>query len=317
MKAIVVSRYGGPEVLEFVDTPDPELVDGHALYEVRAAAINYADTHQIGDKYLRHMPLPFTPGMGFVGLDSDGKRVAGVVRHGAYAERIAIPPSWAAPIPDAISELDALALLLHGVSAWHVLRTFGRLTKGDAVVVHAGAGGVGTFAVQLAKRWGAGRVIATASTEEKRRLTLELGADVAVDSRAENLTAALLDANGGKPVEVVLESAGGRVFDQSLAALGPFGRMVVYGNTSQEPPTPVRPEQLMDGSRTLSGFWFSTFAQRPAALEPSLVALYKMVAKGELKPVIGGRYPLSEARRAHEEMRGRQTFGVQVLEMES
>ncbi len=317
MKAIVVSRYGGPEVLEYSDTPDPVPVEGHALYEVTAAAINYADTHQIGDKYLRHQPLPFVPGMGFVGLDGKGNRVAGVVRHGAYAEKIAIPPSWAAPIPASISEVDALALLLHGVSAWHVLRTWGRLARGEAVVVHAGAGGVGTFAIQLAKRWGAGRVIATASTEEKRRLTLELGADIAIDSRTENLTAALLDANGGRPVDVVLESAGGRVFDESLAALGPFGRMVTYGNTSQEPPTPVRPEQLMDGSRTISGFWFSTFAQRPASLEPSLVALYKMVEKGDLKPVIGARYPLSEARRAHEELRARQTFGVQVLEVQS
>lgn len=316
MKAILVSRHGGPEVLEFTDIPDPEPVDGLELFEITAAAINYADTHQIGDKYLRRQGLPFIPGMGFVGRDAAGARVSGIVQHGSYAEKIAIPSGWAAPIPDQISEIDALALILHGVSAWHVLRTFGRLARGEAVVVHAGAGGVGTFAIQLAKRWGAGRVIATASSEEKRRLTLELGADVAVDSRAENLTAALLEANKGRAVDIVLESAGGRVFDESLAALGPFGRMVTYGNTSQEPPKPVRPEELMDGSRTIAGFWFSTFSQRPAVLEPSLAALYKMVAKGELKPIIGARYPLSEARRAHEELRARKTVGVQVLDVQ-
>jgi NADPH2:quinone reductase len=151
-------------------------------------------------------------------------------------------------------------------------------------------------------------------TRAELDLALELGADVAIDSRAENMTAAILDANNGRAVDLVLEMVGGRVFDESLAALAPFGRLVTYGGVSQEPATPVRPEQLMDGSRTITGFWLSTFALRRGVYEPSLAGLYKMVAKGEVKPIVGGRYPLAEASRAHAEMRARTTVGVQVLE---
>jgi NADPH2:quinone reductase len=319
VKAILVTRYGGPEVLELADVPDPDPVEGRETYEITAAAVNFAETHQTEDTYLWRHNLPFTPGMKFVGFDAGGTRVAGIARDGAYAQKISAGLSYTWPIPEAISDVDALALGLHGVSAWHCLRTFGRLAKGESVVVHAAAGGVGGLAVQLAKRWGAGRVIATASTDEKRGVALELGADVAVDSTSENLTAVLLDANGGRPVDVVLEMVGGRVFDESLDALGPFGRLVTYGNASRSAPKPVQPESLMDASRTVSGFSLTNLMQpqRQHAYQAAVTGLYSLVAKGELKPLIGNRYPLADARRAHEDLRARRTIGVQVLEVRS
>ena len=144
------------------------------------------------------------------------------------------------PLPDGVSDMAALAIVIQGLSAWHLLRTSAHLAEGESVVVHAAAGGVGSLAVQLAKRYGAGRVIATASTEEKRALALELGADVAVDANAEDLKAALREANGGAKVDIVLEMAGGRVFDQSLYALAPFGRLVTYGRRRASPtPSPA------------------------------------------------------------------------------
>jgi NADPH2:quinone reductase len=176
------------------------------------------------------------------------------------------------------------------------------------VVVQAGAGGVGSFAVQLARRWGAGRVIATASTEAKRALALDLGADAAVDSTSPELMAALLEANGGRPVDLVLDMTGGAVFDQCLMTLGRGGRIVTYGTASRETATPIQPESLMDGARSVIGYWL----RRPP-LE-TLSALAAMLARGDLKPVIGARYPLADAGAAHQDLLARSTVGVQLLE---
>jgi NADPH2:quinone reductase len=187
------------------------------------------------------------------------------------------------------------------------------MREGESVVVHAAAGGVGTLAVQLAKKWGAGRVIATASSEDKRELALSLGADVAVDSRAENLKEALEEANGGRKVDIVLEMSGGRAFDASLAALAPFGRLVTYGQASREEPKPCSPGALMRRSRGVIGFWLVHCFQVPGMLDEAIVPMLRMVADGDLRAVVGGSYPLAEARRAHEDIRARRTTGKLVL----
>ena len=166
---------------------------------------------------------------------------SGLVGAGGYAQKIAVDPSTLFPIPDGVDDGQALTTLVQGATAWHLLRTSTHLQPGETVVVHAGAGGVGTIAIQLAKRWGAGRVIATASSDEKRALTLELGADAAVDSRSPDLRAALREANGGRGVDVVLEMTGGPTFDASLAALAPLGRLAVFGMAGRVPPQPVDP----------------------------------------------------------------------------
>ena len=206
-------------------------------------------------------------------------------------------------------------MVLQGATAWHLLRTSTHMQEGESVVVHAGAGGVGTIAIQLAKRWGAGRVIASASSEEKRALALELGADVAIDANAEDLKAAIEEANGGNTVDVVLEMVGGTTFDSSLAALAPFGRLAIFGMAGRELPEPIQPGALISTSRGVIGFWLAHCMRDPQRLVAEPVAeLLEMVAKGELKPVVGGTYPLSEARRAHEDMRARKTTGKLVLD---
>jgi NADPH2:quinone reductase len=182
------------------------------------------------------------------------------------------------------------------------------------VVVHAGAGGVGSLAIQLAKRWGAGRVIATASSEDKRALALELGADAAIDGGADDLKQAIEEANGGAKVDIVLEMVGGATFDASLAALAPFGRLVAYGMAGRDTPTPVEPGSLMRRSRGVIGFWLAHCFERPEMLSGPVGELLEMVAAGELKPVVGGTYPLAEARRAHEDLRARRTVGKLVLD---
>ena len=250
MRAVVISEFGGPEQLKLVeDHPQPEPGDGQVLIKVSRAGINFADTHARENSYLASYELPLIPGTEVAG-EVDGRRVVALTGTGGYAEYAVAPEQSAFPVPDGVTDGAALGIIVQGLSAWHLLKTSSQMAEGECVVVHAAAGGVGSLAVQLAKRYGAGRVIATASTEEKRALALELGADVAVDAREPELAAALREANDGAKVDIVLEMAGGSVFDQSLRALAPFGRLVVYGMASGEPNT-VNSGALMARSQAI------------------------------------------------------------------
>ena len=185
-------------------------------------------------------------------------------------------------------------------------------------MVVSAAGGVGSLAVQLAREMGASRVIATASTEDKRDLARELGADVAVEAgdgvSATDLEAALREANGGKRVDIVLEMTGGPVFDASLAALAPFGRLVTYGMASRRPPSPIDIGRLIATSRAVIGFWLVQALRLPGGLHPAMNELLDLHAAGRLRALDGGTYPLAEARRAHEDLRSRRTHGKLTLD---
>lgn len=314
MKAIQVDEFGGPEVLKPRDVPDPVAPDGADILSVSGAGVNYADTHQAENSYLAPAQLPLIPGAEAVGTLPDGRRVVSLLAGaGGYAEQAVVWPHLSWEVPDDVADGEALALVLQGVTAWHLLRTSARLGAGESVVVHAAAGGVGSLAVQLAKRWGAGRVIATASSPEKRELALELGADVAIDSRAGDMKAALTEANEGRKLDVILDMAGGETFDGGLAALAPFGRIVTYGMAGRVPAKPVEPGALMGRSRAVVGFWMVHCTTVPGMLDEAMHGLIDLVVKRELRPIVGGSYPLAEARRAHEDIRGRGTTGKLVL----
>ena len=315
MRAVQVTRFGGPEVLELVDLPDPVPDGDLQLVEVDAAGVNYADTHQTEDSYLSRQTLPMVPGTEVVGRTADGRRVVAFAATGGYAERTLAHAATTYEIPADLSDTAALALLVQGTTAWHLLRTSTHLAPGESVVVHAAAGGVGSLAVQLARQWGAGRVIATASTPAKRDLALELGADVAIDPDPDGLRDRLREANGGELVDVVLEMTGGPVFDASLAALAPLGRIAVFGMASRTPPTPVEPGALMARSRTVAGFWLAHCFRRPELVRGPLVELVEMVGAGRLRVLSAGRYALADARRAHEDMLARRTTGKVVLDV--
>lgn len=314
MRAVQITEFGGPEVLAVQELPDPTPGDGEQVMEVLAAGVNYADTHQTEDSYLAKQQLPLVPGSEVVVRAGDGQRLLGFVGGGGYAERIALDPRRLFAIPDAVDDGAALTTLVQGATAWHLLRTSAHLAEGESVVVHAGAGGVGTVAIQLAKRWGAGRVIATASSTAKRELALSLGADVAVDSRSTDLTAALREANAGARVDIVLEMTGGVVFDQSLAALAPLGRLVAYGQASRQSPAPIDAGMLMARSAAVIGFWLVHVAQRPRLLASAVNDLLGLLAAGELRPVVGAVYPLAEAAGAHRALLDRTSTGKLVLD---
>jgi NADPH2:quinone reductase len=320
MRAVQITRFGGPEVLDVVDLPDPTPDGGEQVYEVGTAGINYADTHQTEDSYLAPQQLPLVPGAEFVGAPAGGgPRVVGLTDGGGYAEKVAALPRLTWEVPDGVSDEQALAVVLQGATAWHLLHTSAHVAPGESVVVIAGAGGVGSLAVQLAKQAGAGRVIATASSPEKRALTEELGADASVDPALadddpKQFTAALREANGGSRVDVVLEMTGGNVFDGSLSALAPFGRLVAYGMASRTPPRPVQAPALMGTSRAVIGFWLAHCMARPEMMYAAMGALLPMVADGSLRPVVGGRYPLTAVREAHQDLLARRTTGKLVLD---
>jgi NADPH2:quinone reductase len=321
MRAIQVSAWGGPEVLELVeDAATPEPGSGEVLIRVTRAGINFADTHARENAYLARYELPLIPGAEVAGVVergagdiADGTRVAALVGTGGYAEYAVAPAASVALIPDGVSDGVALALLLQGLTAWHLYKTSARLASGETVVVIAAAGGVGSLAVQLAKPFGAGRVIATASSEAKRELARSLGADAALDPNADGLADALQEANGGRKVDVVLEMAGGRVFDECLKALAPLGRLVTYGLASREP-NQISNGTLMRRSQAVVGFWLMHVLGRPELVGPPLGDLFARVAQGELRVVEGETYGLSEARRAHEELQGRRTSGKLLLD---
>src|SRR3954453_12168396 len=212
MRAIQIEEFGGPEVMQVADVPVPEPADGEVLIRVDRAGGNWADTHARENEYVARYEPPLVPGGEVVGVVERGagdiragQRVVALTGSGAYAEYATARADTTFPLPDGVGDGQALALLIQGLTAWHLYVTCGRVQRGESVVVISGAGGVGSLAVQLGKPLGgAGRVIATASSEEKRELTMRLGADAALDTGRDDLGDALVEANGGERLDVVL-----------------------------------------------------------------------------------------------------------------
>jgi NADPH:quinone reductase len=313
MRAVQIEEFGGPEVLQVADVPRPEPGEGQVLIKVSRAGMNFADTHQRENSYLARYETPLILGGEVAGETDDGRRVVALVPSGGYAEYAVAHESTVFDIPEGLDEGAALALIIQGLTAWHLLRTCSRVASGESVVVISGAGGVGSLAVQLAKPFGAGRVIATASTEEKRDLCLALGADAAVDPASDDLTAALIEANDGNQVDVIFEMSGGGVFSAAFEALAPFGRIVTYGIASREQNT-VETGRLMRKSRSVVGFWLMHCLGRREMMEEPLADLFDRAVRGELKPQLGETYALSDVRRAHEDLQGRRTSGKLLLD---
>ena len=313
MKAMQITKFGGPEVMEYLDLPEPQIKSGEELITVTAIGINYADTHQTENSYLSKQELPLVPGIEVVGTTADGRRVLAPAGSGGYAQLAAVNQRAMIEIPTGVSDQQALCMLVQGSTAWHILKTVGHVVPGETVVIHAAAGGVGTIAIQLAKMWGA-KVIASTSSPEKAELAKKLGADVTIDANAEDLAAVMLEANGGKKVNLILEMVGGKTFDASLEVLAPFGRVVTYGMAARTPPSSINPAVLMGGSKTITGFWLSHCFGRKELMNDVINELFQLVVAGKLHPVIGATFPLSKAADAHRAMLARQTTGKIALD---
>jgi NADPH2:quinone reductase len=315
MKAIQLREFGGADAIELVEIDEPTPGEGEVLVEVSRSGVNFADTHATKNDYLAEQELPLVPGAEVAGRTADGRRVVALVGTGGYAERVSVPEANLIPIPDQVEDEQAAGALLQGLTAMALVNRMARIEAGETIVIEAAAGGTGTLAVQIAKGAGA-RVIGLASSAEKRELVEGLGADATVDSQADDLRGAILDANDGKKVDAVLHMSGGDAFDAELAALAPLGRLVVFGNASRDERV-VPTGKLLQGSKAVIGFWLVHILLRQDLAVPMIGELLGALATGALRVTIGGVYPLSEAARAHEALESRASTGKLLLDPSS
>jgi len=312
MKAIKIEEFGGPEVLQYTEVPDPSPKLAEIVVNVKRSGVNFADTHASRNDYLAEQTLPLIPGAEISGQTNDGRRVAALLGSGGYAEQVAVPQAQLIELPPEVDYDQGAGGLLQGLTAMALVHRCARIEPGETIVVEAAAGGTGTLAVQLAKRAGA-KVIGLSSSEEKRELVQSLGADATVDSRAEDLGERIREANDGKRVDAVLHMSGGEAFDAELEILAPLGRMVVFGIASREQ-REISTASLLRGSKSVIGFWLAHLLMRPDLLGPMIRDLFAAIAAKELTVTIGEVYPLSEAARAHEDLIARRTTGKLLLD---
>ncbi len=321
MQAIRIHETGGPEVmlLEEVETPVPG--QGEVLIKVAAAGVNYADLAQRQGAYLTRTRTPMTPGFEVAGtiaalgpgvsVPAVGTRVIAFV-NGGYAEYAVASTSTIIPIPENLDFAHAAAFAVQGLTAYQALCESGRLQAGESVLVQAAAGGVGTLAVQLARLMGAGKVIGTASNEQKLDLVRRLGADAAINYTQDDWVEQVKKASGGRGVDVVLEVVGGAIADQCLQCLAPFGRMVIIGAASGQR-AQFSAIQLMYKNLSVVGYWLSAWMSRPDRIAAATVELMQYLATGTLQIIVGQTFPLAEAAEAHRAIAARRTTGKVVL----
>lgn len=302
MKAVVLRELGGPERLELAELPEPEPADGQALMRVRATGINFLDVLVRLGNYPQPPDLPTVLGSEVAG-EVDGRRVMALPRGGGYAEWLAVDRSLLVPLPDRASFAEGAAFLMAFLTAWIPLTRQVRLERGQTVLVHAAAGGVGSAALQVARHLGA-RVVATTGSADKRAFVLDHGAEQAYsyDDFAEHVRA-----------DVVFDPVGGAVFEESLKVLKPLGTLVAVGYAGG-PWQPVDPTRLVGRNMGVQGFYLGRLmAHRPDVVQVAIAELLELWEKGALEPVVGAEYPLDQAADAHRLVEGRGHVGKVVL----
>ena len=317
--AIQVRSTGGPEVLEYTEIDAPEPGPGQAAVEIEAAGVNFIDIYQRSGVY--PMDLPFVPGtegagrVVAVGPDvevvSPGDRVAWVGVNGSYAGMAVGPAASLIPVPDTVSDEQAAAALLQGVTAHYLATDSYPIKQGDTVLVHAGAGGVGLLLTQIAKIKGA-RVITTVGTQGKAALSREAGADEVLIGY-DGFAAAVRDLTGGTGAAAVYDGVGKSTFDGSLESLAVRGTMVLFGGSSgQVPPFDIQ-RLNRGGSLNLTRPTIGHFTRTREELLGRAADIFGWMADGRLTVRIGGNYPLAQAAKAHEDLAARRTTGKLVL----
>ena len=322
MKVIKFEEFGGPEVLKWSDAEKPQPRGSEVLIEVKSSGVNYADTARREGQYVVPTALPYVPGSEVAGVIvetgndvrnfSKGQRVVALIESGGYSQYVAVDERVLTPVPDNVDFDQAVALPLQGLSAYHILKTMGRLAPGETVLIHAAAGGVGAIAVQLAKIFGASKIIATASTDEKLAHAKKMGATHVVNYSEDGWVEKVKEITEGKGVDVALEMVGGDVFNQTVKCLASFGRLVIFGAASGQQAT-FNPGRLMRKNQSVIGFFLPQIMRNPELFQQSFKELLGYMASGQLTLTIGGSYPLEEAAQAHQMLQGRKTIGKLVL----
>ena len=320
MKAIQVKQTGGPEVLELVELPDPHPKANEAVVKIGAVGVNFIDVYMREGRY--KTPLPFVAGqegsgtVTAVGAEvktaKPGDRVAWSGVLGSYTEAVAAPAAALVPVPQGVSDRDAAATMLQGMTAHYLCTDTYPLKKGETALIHAAAGGVGLLLVQMAHNLGA-RVIGTVSTEEKAKLARQAGADEVILYTQADFETETKRLTGGRGVDVVYDGVGKATSEKSLNVLRPRGMVVFYG-ASSGPIPPIDPLVLSQkGSIFMARPMLAHFTATREELVERSGAVFGMIASGKLKLRIEHTYPLAQAQQAHRELEGRKTTGKLLL----
>ncbi|HTT25284.1 MAG TPA: quinone oxidoreductase [Candidatus Sulfotelmatobacter sp.] len=320
MKAIRVENIGGPEVMKLADVPAPQAKPSEAIVRVNVAGVNSIDA-QFRDGRLR-TPLPFVPGQEGAGVVTEigqqvnalkvGDRVAWSGTLGSYAEHVAVQEEHLVPVPKAISDEQATAAMVHGLTAHYLVNDAHKLKPAETALVHAAAGGVGLLVVQLAHAIGA-RVIGTASSDDKAQLAREAGADEVIVFTKQDFEPEVKRLTGGKGVDVVYDGVGKATFEKNLNVMRLRGMLVLYGMSSGAVP-PVDPAKLSEkGSLYMARTTLAHFTATHEELLARTSTLFAMIADGRLQMRIAKKYPLAEAAQAHRDLEGRQFSGKLLL----
>jgi NADPH2:quinone reductase len=330
MKAVFYREFGDRKVLEFGDQPDPLPKDGELLIDVHRTSVNFVDIRERQGTYNKpethggHVPLPHISGLQATGVvagagsQSDrgwvGKKVlAYTPAGGGYAQQVTAQTQFCIPIPETADE-DALAALPNqGLTVYLLLTASTQVKVGESILIQGASGGVGSLAIQIARAMGAGMVIGTASSGEKLEFIKGLGASHAVDYTKPDWTQRVLDATGGRGVDIILESVGGDIFEKNFDCLAVFGRYVLYGST-RGPGQPIPPRRLMGKAQTLTGFYLPVFLQKPELIHAGLQYLVDAAVSSTLKPVIDRILPLRDAAEAHRLLEDREVRGTILLD---
>ncbi|MFC0186854.1 zinc-binding alcohol dehydrogenase family protein [Fictibacillus aquaticus] len=325
MKAILVKNLGGSENMIVADVPVPDPDYKQVLIRVHTTSVNFAD---IKSRYGKkgNVELPYIPGMEAAGVIEKvgpgvenlkpGQRVIAFTSGGSYAEYALASEKLTFVLPDGIALETAAACPIVSFTSFNLLSKVARLQPSETVLIHAAAGGIGTTAIQLAKLLGAGTVIGTVSRPHKKLTVTDAGADHVICTLDEDFAEAVNELTDGRGADVILDSVSGKVFENSLKCLAPFGRLVHFGNAGGEAGTVVSAD-LHSSCRSVLGFSFGTTrAKRPELLQETAEHVFRYLANGSLKIKVGREYPLSEAAAAHDWVESRQSTGKVLLRVE-
>ena len=319
MKAVQITEYGGPEVMKYLDLPDPSPGDGQALVEIQAVGVNFTDTYSRSG--VNPPPLPWVVGVEGAGVVRQvGSGVAevqpgDVVAYsgiaGSYAEQAVVPAARLVKMPQGLDAQAGAAVMLQGMTAHYLCYSTYAVQRGDRVLIHAGAGGVGLLLIQMVKRLG-GYVFSTVSTEAKAELAKGAGADHVILYTQQDFAEEVKKATDGAGVQVVYDAVGKTTFDQSISCLGRRGHMVLYGQASGAPP-PMDPRVLGNGSLYLTRPGLGDYVATREELEQRASDVLGWVQSGELKLRVEHVFPLADASEAHRQLESRATTGKLLL----
>ncbi|MGR3778056.1 quinone oxidoreductase family protein [Bacillus paramycoides] len=326
MKAIVVTSFGGPEVMKYTDVGIPTISENQVLIRIVATSVNFAD---IKSRYGKkgNKAFPFIPGIDAAGVVErvgshvkniyPGQRVIAFPQNGSYAEYVVANENLTFVLPDEVDFQTAAACPIVSFTSYNLLANVARLQKDEAVLIHAAAGGIGTTAIQLAKLLGAGKVIGTVGSEAKRKIALDAGADYVICNQNEDFVEKVNDLTNGEGVNVILDSISGTVSERSLDCLAYYGRLAHFGNASGEVGN-FRTKDLHASCRSILGFSFGTTRKkRPESLKETANQVFRYLRDGSLLIKATKSFPLQDAGKAHEWVESRQSTGKVILNVQT